>query len=118
MIHSIRVKKLSKMMVKLDIRRAYDEAKRDFLLKVLAKFGFTIKRISWVDYCISSTKGSLFSLMEVNKVFLKGIRQGDPLSPFLFIILAEVLGRLIGGNGDRGQWKGVKVVNGVEVVSP
>ena len=47
----------------------------------------------------------------------KDIRKGDPLSPFLFIILLEALGWLISGKKMRGQWKGGKVANGVEVVS-
>ena len=47
----------------------------------------------------------------------KGIRLGNPLSPFLFIILVEVLGRLIIIKRNRGLWKGVKVARGVEVVS-
>lgn len=38
-IHSIRLSKKENMMIKVDIKKAYDEVNRDFLLKVLAKFG-------------------------------------------------------------------------------
>ena len=44
------------MMVKLDIRRDYDEVKRDFVLKVLANFGFVARWISLVNGCIGSAK--------------------------------------------------------------
>ena len=44
----------------------------------------------------------------------KGIRQGDPLSPFLFIIMAEVLGRLIQKQREQGAWKGIKITETVE----
>ena len=44
----------------------------------------------------------------------KGIRQGDPLSPFLIIIMAEVLGRLIQKQREQGQWKGIKITESIE----
>ena len=47
----------------------------------------------------------------------KGIRQGDQLTPFIFIILVEVLGRLITERRVKGQWKGVKVARGVDPIS-
>ena len=84
-------------MVKLDIRRAYDEVKRDFLMKVLANFGFPTRWISWVNGCIGTMRfyvlinGSPQGFFEMEK----GIRQGDPLSAFLIIILVKVLGRII-----------------------
>ena len=47
----------------------------------------------------------------------KSIRQEDPLSPFLFIILAKVLRRLISIKRNRGLWKGGKMVRGVQAIS-
>lgn len=45
-IHSVRMAKVEKFMVKLDIKRAYDEVNRSFLLKVLEKFGFYSEWVS------------------------------------------------------------------------
>ncbi len=107
------------MIIKLDIRKAYDEVNISFLLKVLDRFGFCREWISWIDSCISNIRfpvlvnGSPQGLFES----IKGFRQGDPIFPFLFIILAEVLGRLITKSRSDGKWKGIKIVNGLDTLN-
>lgn len=59
-IHSIRQAKVDRMLIKLDIRKAYDMVDREFLLCVLEKFGFSSSWINWVKACID---GPWFSIL-------------------------------------------------------
>ena len=96
-LHSIKCKKLSGMLVKLDIAKAYDKLNWQFIRKMLEVFGFSVTWVNWIMHLISS---ALFSIL-VNGVPsgiinpTRGIHQGDPLSPFLFILMAKGLGRSI-----------------------
>ena len=109
--HSVRSSKSQNMMVKLDIKRAYDEVDRGFLICVLRKFGFEQEWLQWVESCLFTLRFSVLVNGSPQGFFEqeKGIRQGDPLSPFLFIIMAEVLGRLILKQKALGLWKGIRI---------
>lgn len=53
-IHTIRTSMIDRMLVKLDIKKAYDEVNMDFLLDVLRKFGFCNEWVNWVESCIKT----------------------------------------------------------------
>ncbi|OIT36177.1 hypothetical protein A4A49_16669 [Nicotiana attenuata] len=85
------------VMCKLDIEKAFDQLNWSYLLSILRKMGFGDKWLKWIKYCISTVKYSVL----VNKGPVgffspqKGIRQGDPLCPFLFILAMEGLSKII-----------------------
>ncbi|GLJ30874.1 hypothetical protein SUGI_0613840 [Cryptomeria japonica] len=111
-IHSMHKEKIRGMAIKLDVEKAYDQVVWQFLLCVLEKFGFPPQWIACIKFCISLVNFSLLVNGSVCDFFpaTNGLRQGDPLSPSIFIIMAEVLGRLIQKKKHlQGDWKGVYI---------
>nr|GEU53912.1 hypothetical protein [Tanacetum cinerariifolium] len=72
---------------------AYDSVRWDFLGDVLNRFGFGAKWCGWIQECLRSSCGSVLVNGSPTKEFqfYKGLKQGDPLSPFLFILVMESL---------------------------
>ena len=85
------------MLYKLDITKAYDHINWDFILMVLEKMGFRSRWLQWIKWCISTPTFSVLVNSSLVGFFhsTKGLRQGDPLSSYLFVIGMEVFSRLI-----------------------
>ncbi|GJS74599.1 RNA-directed DNA polymerase, eukaryota [Tanacetum coccineum] len=86
-------KKHKAMVFKVDFKKAFDSVRWDYLDDVLAKFGFGDKWSGWIQGCLNNAKGSILVNGSPTSEFqfYKGLKQGDPLSPFLFILIMESL---------------------------
>ena len=106
------------VLCKLDLEKTYDHVNWEFLLYILQRCGFSKKWRKWIYFCISTVRFSI--LVNGNPCGFfpssRGIRQGDPLSPLLFVIVMEALSRLIDKAIEAGLISGFSV--GREVADP
>lgn len=109
MIQSLKKMKSLGMLLKVNLAKVYDKVDWGFLKEVLTAFGFHHDWVKWIGNLVSTTffsvlvKGSSFDTSQASQ----GLRQGDPLSPFLFILLAEGLGRSLKAQQISGEIKGL-----------
>ncbi|XP_057513881.1 uncharacterized protein LOC130795689 [Actinidia eriantha] len=112
MIHTIkRLKgKRKGMVIKVDLEKAYDKVNWSFLEHVLKDIGFSRKWVSLIMSLTPSTSLSILWNEEGLPAFVpeRGLRQGDPLSPYLYVFCIEYLGRLIENQVHVRNWKALQ----------
>ncbi|GJX20357.1 RNA-directed DNA polymerase, eukaryota [Tanacetum coccineum] len=104
-------RKKQSLIFKVDFEKAYDSVRWDFLENVLRKFGFGDKWCKWIQCCLHSSRGSIIINGSPTDEFQfgKGLKQGDPLSPFLFILIMETLHLSFQRVVDAGMFHGLKL---------
>ncbi|KAG7564362.1 Reverse transcriptase domain [Arabidopsis suecica] len=84
-------------MLKVDLRKAFDSVKWEFILAILRALHFPDRFTAWISQCISTPQFSVSVNGQTSGYFKssRGLRQGDPISPYLFVLAMEVFSRLM-----------------------
>ena len=96
-IHSLEARKREVFLLKLDLSKAHDRVDYGFLKVILQAFGFDVQVCNLILQLVSTRSLSILVNGFPSNFFSpsRGLRWGDTLSPLLFIIMVECMGRLI-----------------------
>ncbi|XP_028055196.1 uncharacterized protein LOC114259389 [Camellia sinensis] len=111
-LHSLRNKKGTQggMIFKIDLEKAYDRLSWDFIKATLLELKLNDNWIELIMSCVSNQHSSILWNGEIIEGVQngRGLRQGDPLSPYLFVLCMERLSNMINFKVHQGSWKGIK----------
>ena len=96
------------LICKLDLEKAYEHVNRDFLLYISEKCGFKKRWSGWIQHCVFTVRFSVL-INGTPADFIsssRGVRQGDPLSPLLFVMMMEAFSRMMNATVERDLMSG------------
>lgn len=99
------------MALKLDMSKAYDRIEWEFVRAVLASMGFPKSLVQLLLSFITMVTHQVFVNGQPSSDFKpeRGLRQGDPFSPYLFVLCADVMSRLLRKEAGMGGIHGIQV---------
>lgn len=111
-LHSAKARLAPAISLKIDLEKSYDKVNWSFLCLTLFQIGLPFEMVRWIMACVT---GANFIVL-INEVpsesfnCSRGIRQGFPLSPYLFLLIIEGLSLLIARAKKDKRIKGLKVI--------
>jgi hypothetical protein len=101
----------SYVAIKADMIKAYDHVEWEFLRQMMLKMGFNQSWVNVVMRCVTMVTYRIKVNGQATEQFIpmRGLRQGDPLSPYLFVICAEGLTALLKHAENQGRLSGLKI---------
>ena len=107
------------MIIKLDMKNAFDRVKLSFLYQVLLSFGFSVEFVSLIKSC--TDRPWIAPLVNGGPTYFfqasRGLRQGCPLSPFLYILMVESLSRKLLAELVACAIPHIKATRGVDAIN-
>lgn len=106
LVESYKWKSISKRsMLKVDLQKAFDTVNWDFVINTLTGLNFLVSFVNLIRHCITTTRFSVSINGELCGYFkgTRGLRQGDPLSPYLFVLVMEVFCQMLKKNFSNGS---------------
>ncbi|CAL1363580.1 unnamed protein product [Linum trigynum] len=112
-LHTLRKKKGKRggIVMKIDLEKAYDRLRWDFLRDTLKEMGLPSSWIGCIMYCVEHNRMRLLWNGELSQPITpsRGVRQGDPLSPYLFVLCMERLSHRIDRAVQDKLWRPLKL---------
>ena len=114
-MHTIHSKGLKSVVLKIALSKSYDQVSWTYLQVILSKMGFAGSFISWVMSSMSSVSFALLVNGVASPLFKygRGLRQGFPLAPLLFLIVVQGLSRALLNVKDCGFYHGITFSNDI-----
>ncbi|XP_060959162.1 uncharacterized protein LOC133030439 [Cannabis sativa] len=118
-IHSRRSGKIGWDAIKLDMEKVFDRVEWSFLNQLLSHVGFPASFNSLIMRCLSTVQFRLSINGSLTNTFhsTRGIRQGDPLSPYLFLLIAKGLSAAIRLQQTNTNFSGIQMCRGAQPLS-
>eukprot|EP00253_Pinus_taeda_P034161 PITA_34161 len=113
LLHTLHVKRQKGMILKVDLSKAFDTTNWLYMRLLLTHLGFPYNFIKWTMSCISDVSYSVLLNGKATNFFTaeRGLRQGCPLSPLLFLLIMEGLSRILSSARDRHLLTGIKIAD-------
>eukprot|EP00253_Pinus_taeda_P001601 PITA_01601 len=110
-LHSVKQQNKKGAVLKIDLSKAFDRINWIYIWLLLIHLGFKVDFISWIMGCITNVSYAILINGTTTPFFKgqRGLRQGCPLSPLLFLLVAEGLRQLIQKAKREGKVRGIEV---------
>ena len=107
------------MAIKLDLENSFNRVRHSFIFRVLKCFGISYELIKWVCTYISGPWIAPLINGHPNIFFKysRGLHQGCPMSPFLYIIVVEALSRVLNKKIENGSLLGIQIARGFKATN-